>query len=222
MIVRSATYAWGDTICQRGPNSRPLELPDIAEYAVKVDMPGGTSAEQTRMLGGWLCDVIADNEPHHNFRLVGPARPSRTDWRRVRGHRRPKLVAVGAEDRQAPPDPVRGDRDRPRPAGSGVQSGDCYAAAGRTVPPCQNACNRARLDEAIGINAVERFLGDLALHHGWTVPVAPPTGRRILVVGAGPAGLTAAYQLARRGHAVTLREAAPHAGGMLTYESGRT
>jgi NADPH-dependent glutamate synthase beta subunit-like oxidoreductase len=83
--------------------------------------------------------------------------------------------------------------------------------------PCQTACNRVQLDEAVGINAVERFLGDEALRHGWTMPVAPPTGRRVLVVGAGPAGLAAAYQLARRGHAVTVREAAAHAGGMLTY-----
>jgi NADPH-dependent glutamate synthase beta subunit-like oxidoreductase len=49
------------------------------------------------------------------------------------------------------------------------------------------------------------------------VPVAPATGRRVLVVGAGPAGMTAAYQLARRGHTVVVKESAPHAGGMLTY-----
>jgi NADPH-dependent glutamate synthase beta subunit-like oxidoreductase len=83
--------------------------------------------------------------------------------------------------------------------------------------PCQTACNRGFLDEAVGINAVERFLGDEALRRGWTVPMAPPTGRRVLVIGAGPAGLTAAYDLARRGHRVTVREAAAHAGGMLTY-----
>jgi len=83
--------------------------------------------------------------------------------------------------------------------------------------PCQTSCNRTTLDEPVGINAVERFLGDEALRRGWTVPVAPPTGRRVLVVGAGPAGMTAAYQLARRGHAVTVRESAAHAGGMLTY-----
>jgi NADPH-dependent glutamate synthase beta subunit-like oxidoreductase len=83
--------------------------------------------------------------------------------------------------------------------------------------PCQSSCNRGELDEAVGINAVERFLGDEALRQGWTIAVAAPTGKRVLVVGAGPAGLAAAYQLARRGHAVTVREAAPHAGGMLTY-----
>jgi NADPH-dependent glutamate synthase beta subunit-like oxidoreductase len=83
--------------------------------------------------------------------------------------------------------------------------------------PCQTSCNRAQLDEAVGINAVERFLGDEALRRGWTVEVEPPTGKRVLVVGSGPAGLSAAYHLARFGHAVTVKEAAAKAGGMLTY-----
>ena len=84
--------------------------------------------------------------------------------------------------------------------------------------PCESRCNRGHLDEAVGINSVERFLGDEALRQGWTVTVdAPPTGRRILVVGAGPSGLSAAYQLARRGHAVTIRDAGPMAGGMMRF-----
>jgi NADPH-dependent glutamate synthase beta subunit-like oxidoreductase len=83
--------------------------------------------------------------------------------------------------------------------------------------PCQTACNRAQLDEAVGINAVERFLGDEGLRQGWTVAVAAPTGKRVLVVGAGPAGLAAAYHLARLGHSVTVQDSAPKAGGMLTY-----
>jgi NADPH-dependent glutamate synthase beta subunit-like oxidoreductase len=83
--------------------------------------------------------------------------------------------------------------------------------------PCQTACNRGQLDEAVGINAVERFLGDEALRRGWTVPAGKATGHRVLVVGAGPAGLTAAYQLTRLGHAVTVKESAPEAGGMLRY-----
>jgi NADPH-dependent glutamate synthase beta subunit-like oxidoreductase len=83
--------------------------------------------------------------------------------------------------------------------------------------PCQTSCNRAQLDEAVGINAVERFLGDEGLRRGWTVEVEPPTGKRVLVVGSGPAGLSAAYHLARRGHAVTVRESAAKPGGMLTY-----
>ena len=84
--------------------------------------------------------------------------------------------------------------------------------------PCETACNRGNLDEAVGINSVERFLGDEALAQGWRVEVtAAPTGRRVLVVGSGPAGLSAAYHLARRGHAVTIRESAPVAGGMMRY-----
>ena len=71
--------------------------------------------------------------------------------------------------------------------------------------PCETACNRGNLDEAVGINSVERFLGDEAIRQGWTVTVdRPPTGRHVLVVGAGPAGLSAAYHLALAGHEVTV------------------
>jgi NADPH-dependent glutamate synthase beta subunit-like oxidoreductase len=84
--------------------------------------------------------------------------------------------------------------------------------------PCETACNRAQLDEAVGINSVERFLGDEAIRCGWALPLpAPPTGRRVLVVGAGPSGLSAAYHLALAGHHVTIREAAEKPGGMMRY-----
>jgi NADPH-dependent glutamate synthase beta subunit-like oxidoreductase len=83
--------------------------------------------------------------------------------------------------------------------------------------PCESACNRAELDSAVSIHAVERFLGDMATAEGWSVPVAPGTGRRILVVGAGPSGLSAAYHLARLGHQVEIREAGPLPGGMLHF-----
>jgi len=84
--------------------------------------------------------------------------------------------------------------------------------------PCETACNRAQLDECVGVNAIERFIGDEALKHGWkfTRP-AKSTGMKVLVVGAGPSGLSAAYQLARSGHAVTIREAGPLAGGMMRF-----
>jgi 2-oxoacid:acceptor oxidoreductase delta subunit (pyruvate/2-ketoisovalerate family) len=84
--------------------------------------------------------------------------------------------------------------------------------------PCETACNRAQVDSAVGINSVERFLGDLAIKQGWKF--AKPeteTGKRILVVGAGPSGLSAAYHLRRLGHEVTLRDAGPHAGGMMRF-----
>jgi NADPH-dependent glutamate synthase beta subunit-like oxidoreductase len=89
-------------------------------------------------------------------------------------------------------------------------------------PPCEPACNRGQLDEAVGINSVERFLGDEAIREGWSVSVErPATGRRVLVVGAGPAGLSAAYHLARAGHRVTIRESSAQAGGMMRYASPR-
>ncbi len=84
--------------------------------------------------------------------------------------------------------------------------------------PCETACNRAQLDGAVSIHAVERFLGDLALSQGWTVPVvSPPSGKRVQVIGAGPSGLSAAYHLARAGHAVVIHEAGPLPGGMLHF-----
>ncbi|MDE2581806.1 MAG: NAD(P)-binding protein [Rhodospirillales bacterium] len=84
--------------------------------------------------------------------------------------------------------------------------------------PCESACNRNDLDAAVSIHAVERFLGDQAAEQGWAFPPpAPPSGKRVLVVGAGPSGLACAYHLARRGHAVEMHEAGPVAGGMLQF-----
>lgn len=84
--------------------------------------------------------------------------------------------------------------------------------------PCETACNRAKLDSAVGINSVERFLGDLAIEKGWRFDrPALSTGKRVLVVGAGPSGLSAAYHLARLGHAVEIRDAGPMAGGMMRF-----
>jgi formate dehydrogenase beta subunit len=83
--------------------------------------------------------------------------------------------------------------------------------------PCETACNRGELDAAVSIHAVERFLGDMALDEGWTVPVARATAKRILVIGAGPSGLSAAYHLTRLGHQVEIHEAGPLPGGMLHF-----
>ncbi|MGN6369213.1 MAG: NAD(P)-binding protein [Phycisphaerae bacterium] len=124
------------------------------------------------------------------------------------------------------------------PAGENIQEWLQFAAAGKfesawraltknnPMPaihgrvcyhPCENACNRKHLDQPVSVHAVERFLGDLAIASGWQFPVAPPTGKRILIVGSGPCGLSAAYQLARMGHAVTVREAGTKLGGMMRY-----
>ena len=83
---------------------------------------------------------------------------------------------------------------------------------------CEGVCNRAKLDEAVGINSVERFLGDEALKKGWAfAPAAIDTGKKVLIVGAGPSGMSAAYHLRRLGHAVTVQEAGPMLGGMMRF-----
>lgn len=84
--------------------------------------------------------------------------------------------------------------------------------------PCETACNRTELDGAVSIHAVERYLGDLAMERGWQfTPPGRSSGRRVLVVGAGPSGLSAAYQLALLGHEVEIRDGAPQPGGMMRY-----
>ena len=84
--------------------------------------------------------------------------------------------------------------------------------------PCESACNRGTLDAAVSIHSVERFLGDLALEQGWPLPAgAPASGVKVLVVGAGPSGLSAAYHLRRLGHDVVVRDAGPVAGGMMHF-----
>lgn len=83
--------------------------------------------------------------------------------------------------------------------------------------PCEGMCNRAHLDAPVAIHAIDRFLGDLASRAGWTVPAGAASGKRVLVIGAGPAGLSCAYHLRRMGHAVEIRDAMPQPGGMLHY-----
>ena len=98
--------------------------------------------------------------------------------------------------------------DNPLPA---IMGRVCYH-------PCETQCNRGQLDETVGINSVERFLGDEAIKRGWKfAPPAAPTGKRVLVVGAGPSGLSAAYHLRRLGHEVRIVEAGPFAGGMMRF-----
>jgi NADPH-dependent glutamate synthase beta subunit-like oxidoreductase len=125
------------------------------------------------------------------------------------------------------------------PAGENIQAWLAYAEAGRheqawrqlvadnPMPaihgrvcyhPCESACNRAFLDSAVSIHSVERFLGDLALDREWLFDrPAARTGKRVLVIGAGPSGLSAAYHLARLGHEVEIRDAGEQSGGMMRY-----
>ena len=98
--------------------------------------------------------------------------------------------------------------DNPMPA---IHGRVCYH-------PCESVCNRASLDSSVSIHAVERFLGDLALTQGWSFDrPATKTGKRVLVIGGGPSGLSAAYHLARRGHEVEIRDGGAEIGGMMRY-----
>jgi NADPH-dependent glutamate synthase beta subunit-like oxidoreductase len=100
-----------------------------------------------------------------------------------------------------------------------VENNPLPAVMGRVCyHPCEGACNRGQLDSSVGINSVERFLGDEAIKRGWKFAApAASTGKKVLVVGAGPSGLSAAYQLARLGHKVVIQEAGPLAGGMMRF-----
>lgn len=100
-----------------------------------------------------------------------------------------------------------------------IQENPFPAIMGRVCyHPCQDVCNRSFLDEAVGINSVERFLGDHALEKGWVIPAPEKeSGFKVLIIGAGPAGLSAAYHLRRLGHDVTVRDATHAPGGMMRY-----
>lgn len=84
--------------------------------------------------------------------------------------------------------------------------------------PCETACNRIELDGSVSIHSVERYLGDLAIEKGWTFTKPRfSSGRRVLIIGAGPSGLSAAYQLASMGHEVEIRDSSDAPGGMMRY-----
>ena len=89
---------------------------------------------------------------------------------------------------------------------------------GRVCPaPCQDGCNRNEVEDFVGINSVEQWIGDNALDNGYTFAPGESTGKKVAIIGGGPGGMAAAYQLRRKGHAVTIFEAQAELGGMMRY-----
>ncbi|MGI9305669.1 MAG: FAD-dependent oxidoreductase, partial [Gammaproteobacteria bacterium] len=93
------------------------------------------------------------------------------------------------------------------------------AMMGRVCPaPCEDGCNRNNVEDFVGINAVEQYIGDTAIRNSFAFPEPPPlSGKRVAIAGGGPAGLAAAYQLRRKGHACTIFDEHAELGGMMRY-----
>ena len=101
-----------------------------------------------------------------------------------------------------------------------MDSNPIPAMTGRVCPVfCEPHCNRQEFDESVAINCVERGVGDYVLDHAADFYVAPKkeSGKKVAIIGSGPAGLSAAFYLRKAGHAVTVYEKLPEAGGMLRY-----
>ncbi len=113
------------------------------------------------------------------------------------------------------------------PAGTGMQeyafrrstaANPFPSMMGRVCPaPCQTGCNRNVVEDFVGINAVEQYIGDYALEQNFAFQAGPETGKKVAIIGGGPAGLSAAYQLRRKGHGVTLFDDHAELGGMAKY-----
>ena len=100
-----------------------------------------------------------------------------------------------------------------------VKSNPFPAIMGRVCPaPCEDGCNRNEVEGHVGINSVEHYIGDYALENGFKLPApGASTGKKVAIIGGGPAGLACAYFLRREGHACTIFESKPELGGMMRY-----
>jgi NADPH-dependent glutamate synthase beta subunit-like oxidoreductase len=89
---------------------------------------------------------------------------------------------------------------------------------GRVCPaPCQEGCNRNDVEDYVGINSIEQFIGDTAIANGYKFTAGADTGKKVAIIGGGPAGMAAAFQLRTMGHGATVFEKDPDLGGMMRY-----
>jgi NADPH-dependent glutamate synthase beta subunit-like oxidoreductase len=99
-----------------------------------------------------------------------------------------------------------------------VEANPFPSMMGRVCPaPCQDGCNRNEVEDFVGINSVEQYIGDTAIEKGFKFAPGADTGKKVAVIGGGPAGMAAAFQLRKMGHAVTVFEKDPELGGMMRY-----
>ncbi|PFG17980.1 NADPH-dependent glutamate synthase beta subunit-like oxidoreductase [Propionicimonas paludicola] len=161
---------------------------DITELPDLADASGRVAPVRTRM------PIYLDRLPPCNNAC--PAGENIQEWLRL---------AKAGQDEAAWRELVK---NNPFPA---IHGRVCYH-------PCEGACNRVELDGSVSIHSVERYLGDLAIEKGWQFDKPRfSSGRKVLVIGAGPSGLSAAYQLAKMGHQVEIRDSSPKPGGMMRY-----
>jgi NADPH-dependent glutamate synthase beta subunit-like oxidoreductase len=158
--------------------------------------------------GGKICNALAGDNRYHSIFGAAPAAE-----RRCASHC-PAHIDIPGYLRQ-----VR-NRNLPEAARILVKHNPLPAITGRVCPIfCEPQCNRGELDEAVAIHAVERTVGDYILEHSadYFVPPAAESGKRVAIIGSGPAGLAAAFYLRKSGHQVTVYEKMPEPGGMLLY-----
>jgi NADPH-dependent glutamate synthase beta subunit-like oxidoreductase len=181
-----------------------VESNPILDFALNYQFPEFSELEGTDK-------IVAFGDHSHKcpvyVRQVPPCTAECPAGEDIRGYHR---VLTGIEKSE---DPWKAAWERL------VDANPFPAVMGRICPhPCQGACNRQYHDESVAINAVEQAIGNYGIDAGLQLPgPGIDTGKRVAVIGGGPAGLSAAYQLRRKGHAVTIYDANQKLGGMVLY-----
>ncbi len=158
--------------------------------------------------GGKVCNALVGDNRYHSIFGAAPA-----PERRCASHC-PAHINIPAYLRQ-----VR-KSNLPEAARILMQYNPLPAITGRVCPIfCEPQCNRSEFDDPVAIHSIERGVGDYILDHAGEYFSAPDTesGRKVAIVGSGPAGLAAAYNLRKSGHQVTVYDRMPEPGGMLIY-----